>query len=73
MAISLTALTMQMMSLKKGKFEKLKNKQYGIRACPLEKFPEINKRTGMFIPYSRVSCQKFNLCICLKWCNKTGI
>ena len=42
------------MSLKKGKFEKLKNKQYGIRACPLEKFPEINKRTGMFIPYSRV-------------------
>ena len=30
------------------------NMPSGIRACPLEKFPEINKRTGTFIPYSRV-------------------
>ena len=27
----------------------------GIRAYPLEKFPEINKRTGTFIPYYRVN------------------
>ena len=37
---------------------KLINVQYGIRACWVENFVEINKRTHTFIKYSRVDQNK---------------